>query len=78
LQLNLSFAASLLWEYTTPPTPTWNSIYEADIDFNLPNNSLVVFGKETGKTRRGSSGYYRLHRSERLELFRKIEGLMDL
>jgi hypothetical protein len=61
-----------------PPTPTWNSIYEADINFNLPNNSLAFISKELGKTRRGSSGYYRVHRSERLDLFRKIEGLMDV
>jgi hypothetical protein len=77
LQINLSFVDALIWDYTSPPTPTWNNIYEADINFNLPNNSIFA-AKEAGKNRRGSSGHYRLHRSERLELFRKIEGLMDV
>jgi hypothetical protein len=65
-------------EEVSPLIPSWYSIYEADLNFNLPNNYLAVFGKERGKSRRGSSGYYRLHRTERLELFRKIESLMDL
>lgn len=75
--INLSYAAALILEEVSPSVPSWYSTFECDIDFNLPNNS-VVFGKEPGKNRRSSSGYYRLHRSERLELFRKIEGLMDL
>jgi hypothetical protein len=78
LQLNLSFATALIWEYTNAPTPTWNTISEADINFNLPNDSQVAFGKKNGKNRRGSAGYYDLHRSQRLELFGKIEGLMEL
>jgi hypothetical protein len=77
LQINLSYVAGLIWDYTSPPTPAWNAIYEADVNFNLPNNSIFA-GKEASKNRRGSSRYYRLHRSERLELFRKIEGLMGL
>jgi hypothetical protein len=64
-------------EEVDPRVPSWYAIYECDIDFNLPSNSLVFLGKEPGKNRRGSSRYYRLHRSERLELYHKIEGLMD-
>jgi hypothetical protein len=77
LQINLSYAAALILEEVDPAIPTWYSIYESDIDFTLPSNSVVFFGKKPGKKRRGSSGCYRLHRSERLELFRKLEGLMD-
>lgn len=76
--INLSYAAALILEEVNPQIPSWYSIFEADLDFNLPTNYLAVFGKERGKNRRGSSGYHRLHRRERLELFRKIESLMDL
>jgi hypothetical protein len=80
LQINLSLASALIWEYTNAPTPTWNTLFEADINFNLPNDPLVAFGKGKGKNRRGSTEYVHsdLHSSQRLELFRKMEGLMEL
>jgi hypothetical protein len=59
------------------PRPSWNSLCEADIGFKLPNNSRLFYGKKPNKRRRSSSDVYRLHRSERLELFRNIEGFLD-
>jgi hypothetical protein len=59
------------------PRPSWNSLCEADIGFKLPNNSRLLYGQKPGKRRRSSSDVYRLHRSERLELFRNIEGFFD-
>jgi hypothetical protein len=74
LQLNLSFANSYIWDYTPSPRPSWNALCEADIGFKLPNNSRVFYDTTTSKNRRSFPG----HRSERLELFRNIEGLMDV
>jgi len=74
LQINLSNAESLIWNYTTPPTPTWNTLLEADIAFSLPNYSLSFFGKGNSKNRRGFAGYD----DQKLQLFRQIEGLMEL
>lgn len=72
--LNLSFANSYIWDYSPSPRPSWNSLCEADIGFKLPNNTRVFFGSGAGKSRRS----YHLHRSERLELFRNMECLLDL
>jgi hypothetical protein len=74
LQINLSFANSYIWDYTPAPRPSWNSLCEADIGFRLPNNSRLFYGKR----KRSSPGYYRLHRRQRLELYRNIEGLLDM
>jgi hypothetical protein len=74
----LSLIDALIWNYTNSPTPAWNKVCEADINFELPSSFLAVFGKRPLKNKRGFSGYYRLHRSERLELFRNIEDLMNL
>jgi hypothetical protein len=52
-------------------------MYEADIGFKLPNNSRLFYGKRP-PIKRSSSAVHRLHVSERLELFRNIEGLLDL
>jgi len=73
LQINLSDSIGLMWDYTTPPTPTWNFIYEADLDFNLPT-SLPGFDQGNSKNKRGVVGYD----DQRLQLFRQIEGLMEL
>jgi hypothetical protein len=62
-----------VWNYTTSPTPTWNTISEADLNFQLPT-SLPVFGQGNSKNKRGFVGYD----DQRLELFRQIEGLMEL
>ncbi|XP_033610440.1 uncharacterized protein LOC117282930 [Cryptotermes secundus] len=72
--LNLSFANSYIWDYSPLPRPSWNSLCEADIGFKLPNNSRVFYGSRTRRNQRS----YRLHRSERLELFRNVECLLDL
>jgi hypothetical protein len=74
LQINLSGVEALVWDYTTSPTPTWNTISEADINFSLPTYSPPVFGKGNSKNRRGFAGYD----DQRLQLFRQIEGLMEL
>ena len=74
LQINLSNAEALVWDYTTSPTPTWNTISEADIDFSLPTYPPPVFGKGNSKNRRGFEGYD----DQRLQLFRQIEGLMEM
>jgi hypothetical protein len=74
LQINLSAAKALMWDYTTAPTPTWNTISEADINFNLPTHSSAKFRKKNSKTRRDFAGYD----DQRLQLFRQIEGLMEL
>jgi hypothetical protein len=74
LQINLSLATALVWNYTTSPTPTWNTISEADINFSLPTYSLPVFGKGNSKNRRG----FAVYDDQRLQLFRQIEGLMEL
>jgi hypothetical protein len=76
-QLNLSFANSYIWDYSPLPRPPWNSLCEADIGFKLPNSSRLLFGSRAGRGIRSSSERYRLHRSERLELFRNIECLLD-
>jgi hypothetical protein len=61
------------------PRPGWNSICEADIGFKLPNNTRLFYGKKPPiKRRRSSSEVYPLHRKERLELFRNIEGFMSV
>jgi hypothetical protein len=63
-----------MWDYTTPPTLPWNMISEADINFSLPTYPLPVFGKGNSKNRRGFAGYD----DQRLQMYRQIEGLMDL
>jgi len=78
LQINLSLTDAMIWDYTSSPLPSWNNICETDLGFRLPNNSMLLSGKETGRKRRSSLDHYHLHRSERLELFHNIEGLMDL
>jgi len=80
LQINLAFGAFYIWDFTVfPPFPGWNAICEADIGFKLPNNTRLFYGRRPPiKRRRSSSGINPLHRRERLELFRNIEGLMDV
>jgi hypothetical protein len=73
LQINLSDVIALIWDYTKSPTPTWNAIYEADINFNLPT-SLPRFDQGNSKNKRGFVEYD----DQRLQLFRQIEGLMEL
>jgi hypothetical protein len=52
-------------------------LFEADIGFKLPNHSPLFYGKVSRiKRRRISSEVHPLHRRERLELFRNIEGFM--
>ncbi|XP_069696574.1 uncharacterized protein [Periplaneta americana] len=70
--VNLSFANSLIWNLT--PAPTWNSICEADLGFKLPNNTRPYYGRRHERQRRS----IQLHRSERLELFRNVETLLEL
>jgi hypothetical protein len=65
---------ALIWNYTQPPTPTWNTISEVDINFSLPSYSMPLFGKGKLKIRRGFEGYD----DQRLQLFHQIEGLMEL
>jgi len=74
LQINLSVAKALIWDYTTTPTPTWNTISEADINFSLPTYTLSLFGKGSSKNRRGTAGCD----DQRLQLFHQIEELMEL
>jgi hypothetical protein len=63
-----------MWDYTTDPTPPWNVIAEADINFSLPSYTMAVFGKGNSKNRRDNAEYD----DQRLQLFSQIEGLMEL
>jgi hypothetical protein len=66
-----------MWDYS--PYPTWDNIFEADLGFKLPNNTRLFYGKKPPiKKRRSSSEVHPLHSTERLELFRNIEGMMDV
>jgi hypothetical protein len=49
-----------------------------DIGFKLPNNSRLFYGKKPPLERRSTSAFHRLLVSDRLELFRNIEGLLEL
>jgi len=52
---------------------------EADVGFKLPDNSGLFYGKKTRiKRRRISSEVHPLHRRQQLELFRNVEGFMDV
>jgi hypothetical protein len=58
--------------------PPWISICETDIGFKLPNNTRLFYGKKPPIKKRGSSEFHPLHRSERLEFFRNIEGFLEM
>jgi hypothetical protein len=60
------------------PGPSWHSLCEAEIGFKLPNNTRLFYGKKPPIKRRSSSKVNHLHRSERLEIFRNIEGFLEV
>jgi hypothetical protein len=65
-----------MWEFIPAQLSGWNSQYEAEIGFKLPDYSF--YGEKLPIKRSTSSAVHLLHASERLEIFRNIEGLMDL
>jgi hypothetical protein len=68
-----------MWDYSPPPLLPWWQTFEADIGFKLPNNTRLISGtKPPIKRGRSSSEVNPLHRRERLELFRNIEGFLDV
>jgi hypothetical protein len=68
-----------MWDYSPPPLLPWFQTFEADIGFKLPNNSRLFYGKKPPIKRSGSSSkVHPLHRKERLELLRNIEGFLDV
>jgi hypothetical protein len=80
LQIDFALGKGLIWDYSPPPLINWyGPLFEADIGFKLPNNSRLFYGKKPPiKRRRGSLEVHPLHRTERLELFRNIEGFLDV
>jgi hypothetical protein len=69
----------LVWDYNPSPLIPWYSTLEADIGFKLPNNTRLFYGKKPPIVgRRSSSEVNPLHRRERLELFRNIEGFLNV
>jgi hypothetical protein len=60
------------------PLSSWNYVLEADLGFKLPNNTRLFYGKKPPINRRSSWEVNPLHRRERLELFRNIEGFLDV
>jgi hypothetical protein len=49
-----------------------------ELGFNLPNNTRLFYGKKPPIKRKSSSEVHPLQRSERLELFRNIEALLEV
>jgi len=72
-------AKSFIWDYGPLPLPSWNNLFEADLSFKLPNNTRLFYGEKPPiKRRRSSSEVHPLYKRERLELFRNIEGFLDV
>jgi len=69
-----------MWEYSPPPIITClGPKLEADLGFKLPTDTRLFYGtKPPKKTRRSASDVHPLHRLERLELFRNIEGFLEM
>ena len=69
-----------MWELTTPPLVSWfGPTIELDLGFKLPTDTRFFYGrKPLKKRRRIASEVHPLHRRERLELFRNIEGFLEL
>jgi len=79
LQLSYVMGNPLLWDYTPPPLNSWiGPTFEADIGFKLPTDTRLFYGRKPPKKRRSASEVSPLRRSERLELFRNIEGFLDV
>ncbi|KAJ9592956.1 hypothetical protein L9F63_015380 [Diploptera punctata] len=81
----ISLSIGIMWELTNSPFPRWNEILSWDLGFKLPNNTGVFLSKRPGPIRkpyakkRELSEYYfnQLHRRERRDLYRSIEGIID-
>jgi hypothetical protein len=78
LQINFALGKAVIWDYSPPPLVPWFSTLEADIGFKLPNNTRLFYGKKPRIKRSSYSVVNPLHRIERLEFFRNIEGFMDM
>ncbi|KAJ4431966.1 hypothetical protein ANN_20575 [Periplaneta americana] len=72
-QVQISMSTGIMWELTNSPLPRWNSVMAWDLGFKLPNNSRLAFG---GRPRRDGE-VYALHRKERRELYKSVEGILD-
>jgi len=70
---------TFMWEYSPPPNAWIGPTFEVDIGFKLPTNTGFFYGRKPPKKRRRiASEVHPLHRRERLELFRNIEGFLDV
>jgi len=68
-----------MWEISAPPLVSWyGPTVEADIGFKLPTDTRLFYGRKPPKKRRSASEVHPLHRRERLELFRNIEGFLKM
>jgi hypothetical protein len=66
-----------MWELTNAPIPRWNVVVAWDLGFRLPNNTRKIFGLRGGRDTKSIEVDYFLHRRERRELYRSIEGILD-
>jgi hypothetical protein len=78
LQLQVTMSVGLIWERTNSPLPRWNTVMSWDLGFKLPNNSRQTFNLRSRRHSNTCEVDYFLHRSERRELYRSIEGILDV
>jgi hypothetical protein len=71
-------STGLMWERTNSPLPRWNAVMAWDLGFKLPNNTRQIFGKRRRRYSKTCEVHYFLHRRERREMYRSIEGILDV
>ncbi|XP_021934005.1 uncharacterized protein LOC110836757 [Zootermopsis nevadensis] len=76
--LQVVMSTGLIWERTNSPIPRWNIVMAWDLGFKLPNNTRLTFGTRNRRYSKTCEIDYYLHRRERRELYRSIEGILDV
>lgn len=75
--LQVTVSPGLIWEFTNAPIARWNVVLAWDLGFRLPNNTRMAFGARGRRYSKSCEVDYFLHRRERRELYRSIEGVLD-
>jgi hypothetical protein len=76
VQLQVTVSPGLIWEFTNAPIARWNVVLAWDLGFRLPNNTRMAFGARGRRYSKSCEVDYFLHRRERRELYRSIEGVL--
>ena len=77
VQVQVTVSPGLMWETTNVLTPSWKVVMAWDMGFRLPNNTGKIFGRKGRRYTNSCEVDYFLHRRERRELYRSIEGILD-